>query len=242
MTRDPSHPIASDILQCLARVDTERARRAADAGLGARCVALKALQQQRFRASYADLLATPRYAGAAGFFLDELYGPRDFRQRDAQFQRIVRPLVRLFPKEVVLTVHELARLHALSEALDTAMAQHLPETVTPAAYVQAWQAVGQREGRQLQIDLTLAVGRALDVYTRKPLLRHALRMMRGPAAAAGLGALQTFLESGFDTFRAMNGASEFLHTIAQREADWASTLFDGDPSGRFVALFTPASG
>jgi hypothetical protein len=239
MTTDP---IGTDILQCLARVDAERARRAADPALAARCEALKALQQQRFRATYADLLSTPRYAGAAGFFLEELYGPRDFSQRDAQFQRIVRPLVRLFPKELVLTVHELARLHALSETLDSAMALHLPETVTPAAYVQAWQAVGQAASRQDQVDLTLAVGRALDVYTRKPLLRHALRMMRGPAAAAGLGALQSFLESGFDTFRAMGGAAEFLHTIAQREAEWAATLFEGDPQGRFVALFASNAG
>ena len=30
-----------------------------------------------------------RYAGAARFFLDELYGPGDFSQRDAQFARVV---------------------------------------------------------------------------------------------------------------------------------------------------------
>jgi len=237
MTTDP---IGTDILDCLARVGQERAARAADPGLQARCTALKALQQARFQRSYADLLAAPRYAGAARFFLDELYGPRDFSRRDAQFQRIVRPLVRLFPREVVHTVHELARLHALSECLDTAMAQLLPagdEAPTPAQYVQAWQAVGQPEARQQQIDLTLSVGRALDVYTRKPFLRHALRMMRGPASAAGLSELQAFLECGFDTFRAMNGADHFLGTVREREMAWAATLFAGDPEGRWVALF-----
>ncbi len=233
MTTDP---IGNDILDCLARVAQERATRAADPALGARCVALKALQQRRFQRSYADLLAAPRYAGAARFFLDELYGPRDFSRRDTQFQRIVKPLVRLFPREVVHTVHELARLHALSEELDTAMARQLPDDPTPAQYVQAWQAVGRQASRQQQIDLTLGVGRALDVYTRKPFLRHALRMMRGPAAAAGLGELQTFLECGFDTFRAMNGAEHFLDTVHQRETAWGETLFAGDPEGRFAAL------
>lgn len=234
MTTDP---IGADILDCLARVDRERAARAADPALSARCTALKAFQQQRFRHAYADLLGAPRYASAARFFLDELYGPRDFSRRDAQFQRIVKPLVRLFPKEVVHTVHELARLHALSEALDTAMAQQVPDAPTPAQYVQAWQAVGRQASRQQQIDLTLGVGRALDIYTRKPFLRHALRMMRGPAAAAGLGELQTFLECGFDTFRAMNGAEHFLDTVHQRETEWAATLFAGDLEQRFQRLF-----
>jgi hypothetical protein len=71
------------------------------------------------------------------------------------------------------------------------------------------------------------VGSALDRYTRNPLLRHSLRLMRGPASAAGLGALQHFLETGFDTFREMRGAAYFLDTVAQRERRLAAQLFAG---------------
>jgi hypothetical protein len=53
--------------------------------------------------------------------------------------------------------------------------------------------------------------------------------MRGPARAAGLGSLQTFLERGFDTFGAMNGASEFLTLIEQRERALMQALFDTQP-------------
>jgi hypothetical protein len=74
----------------------------------------------------------------------------------------------------------------------------------------------------------LGVGRALDVYTRKPLLRHSLRAMRVPARAAGMSALQAFLERGFDTFRALHGADEFLTQIAQRERALAASLFGGE--------------
>jgi hypothetical protein len=231
-------PIGLAILDSLASVAQERALRAAEAGLAARTLQLKSLQQDRFRRAYADLLAAPRYAGAARFFLDELYGPRDYTQRDTQFQRIVRPLVKLFPSEVVDTVHQLAMLHALSEKLDTRMAQQLPEGFGPSDYVRAWVAVGDAEARARQVQLTLKVGRALDVYTRKPLLRHALRLMRGPASAAGLSALQQFLEAGFDTFRAMRGADYFLASIEGREQEWARNLFAGDPEGRFVALWS----
>lgn len=202
-----------------------------------RVQALKAYQQRRFAHTYADLLATPRYGAAARFFLDELYGPSDFSHRDAQFARVVPALVRLFPRDVVATVATLAGLHALSEQLDSAMAHALdgPE-VDALAYVAAWRSVGHAREREQQVALTLDVGRELDTLTRKPLLRHSLRMMRGPARAAGLSALQGFLESGFDTFLAMRGAQEFLSTVSTREHALLSALFDAEDAAAFKAL------
>lgn len=223
---------ARRILAELQTVERERARRAADPALGAAVVALKAYQQRRFAHSYADLLASPRYAAAAHFFLDELYGPKDFSQRDAQFARVVPGLVRLFPQEIVSTVETLARLHAVSETLDTAMATHLVGVPLEArAYVRAWQLTGQPAQRDLQIDCTLRVGRDLDRLTRKPLLRSTLHLMRGPARAAGLPALQQFLELGFDTFKAMGGAADFLGAVESRERALAHALFEASPDG-----------
>ncbi len=190
-------------------------------------LAIKAYQQQRFSHTYADLLATTRYGGASRFFLEELYGPGDFSQRDAQFARVVPALVRLFPRDVVETVNTLAQLHALSETLDSEMARHLAQgPVRADSYLDAWQAAGLAASRENQIALTLAVGQSLDELTRKPLLRHTLRMMRGPARAAGLADLQQFLESGFDTFQAMRGAKEFLALVSAREHLLAAALFD----------------
>ncbi|CAM4143086.1 FFLEELY motif protein [Roseateles saccharophilus] len=189
-------PSAESLLEELRAVDAERARRAADPALEARVQALKTWQQRRFAHTYADLLAHPRYEAATRFFLHELYGPDDYRQRDAQFARVIPTLTRLFPDEVVDTVARLARLHALSERLDTCMAEHLPSAaITAQDYANAWLACGEPASRQQQIELTMAVGEALDRLTRKPLLRQTLKLMRGPAQMAGLGALQSFLES-----------------------------------------------
>lgn len=222
---------AESLLKELRAVDAERARRAADPALDAQVLALKAYQQRRFARTYADLLAHPRYEAATRFFLHELYGPDDFRQRDAQFARVIPTLTRLFPEEVVETVARLARLHALSERLDTRMAEALGSAgISPAAYADAWRACGEPASRQQQIELTMAVGESLDRLTRKPLLRQTLRLMRGPAQMAGLGALQNFLECGFDTFRAMRGAGEFLSTVRQREDTIARGLFQADAS------------
>jgi hypothetical protein len=219
------------ILGHLATVGAERAARAADADLGQRAHAIKRYQHKRFEKTHADLLAHPRYAGASRFFLEELYGPLDFTQRDAQFARIVPALVRLFPAQVVATVETLAALHALSEQFDSAMARALKSPdVDAQRYTAAWQRCGDAEGRERQIALMENVGRSLDALTRNLLLHSSLRLMRGPARAAGLGALQSFLEAGFDTFRAMRGADEFLRLVGGRERTLAATLFDTDPA------------
>jgi len=218
---------ARHVLDDLGIVDRLRAERAADAALAQRVRSLKAYQARRFERSYADLLADPRYRDAARFFLDELYGPQEFSARDAQFARVVPKLVGLFPKQLAGTVAALAKLHALSETLDTAMARALPgPEIAALDYLQAWQHCGRPDLRQQQIDLTMAIGRALDRTTRSRLLRGALHMMRAAAHAAGLGDLQHFLERGFDTFGEMGGATEFLDIVRQREAAMAAALYD----------------
>jgi len=231
--------IANRILQSLAAVDVERRRRVATPGLAEAVSVLKAYQQERFARTHAGLLAHPRYGRAANFFLNELYGPQDFTQRDAQFSRIVPALVRLFPVDTVTTVESLAAVHALSERLDTALAIHLKGTApSPASYVRAWQGAGEPAARARQIELVMRVGEALDRHTRSFVLRASLKAMRGPARAAGMGALQAFLETGFDAFGAMHGAREFLATIQARETALAKRLFDADAVS--AATGTPA--
>ena len=225
-----SQALAVRILGHLQSVQAARGARAADAQHAARVTAVKAYQRARFARSHADLLANARYAAAARFFLDDLYGPQDFAERDAQFVRIVPALVRLFPQDIVATVESLAALHALSESLDDDMARQVQsELVDATAYQRAWQATGRAADRVHQIDLVLQLGRQLDHYTRNRLLRHTLRLMRGPARAAGLGSLQAFLERGFDTFGSMQGAGEFLALVEQRERALMQALFDTPP-------------
>jgi len=228
---------AEAILENLRVVANERSIRAATPGLSEKVDALKAFQQRRFAHTYADLLATSRYGPAASFFLDELYGPSDFTRRDTQFARVVPGLVRLFPSEVVQTVSTLGELHALSERLDTIMATEMDiGRVTPRQYIAAWQRTDHATERETQIRLTLDVAARLDHFTRKILLRNSLRLMRGPARAAGLAELQHFLECGFDTFRAMDGADEFISIVSLRERALASSLFsateEAEKSGR----------
>jgi len=220
-----THPAAA-ILEHLKVVDDERQRRAAMPALSAKVLALKAYQQRRFANTYADLLASTRYGAAAGYFLDEMYGPADFTRRDRQFARVAPAIVRVFPKELAGTIVTLAELHALSEMLDSAMGTVLAsERIGAVDYIRAWQGVGRAPDRERQVALTLAIAAELDRLTRLPLLRQSLRLMRTPARAAGLSELQRTLETGFDTFRAMSGAQEFIALVGAREQAFATTLF-----------------
>lgn len=204
-----------------------RKLRAADPALASRVAEVKRFQHRRFQSDYAALLASARYGAAARFFLEDLYGPADFTARDAQFGRIVPALQRLLPDELLTVVEELIELHALSEELDQQMAQQVEAApLDDERYARAWRAVGRRDGRQRQLQLTLAVGRALDRHTRLPLLPTTLRLMRGPAHAAGLGDLQDFLQRGLTAFRSMQGAEDFLSQIADNERRLMDRLFD----------------
>ena len=133
-------------------------------------------------------------------------------------------------------IEGLARLHALTESLDHAMARAggLSDPDDAGNYVVAWKEVGRRADRQLQLDSVIALGAELARLTRLPGLRMMLRMMRSPASAAGLGSLQRFLESGFDTFAAIaklrGGAEAFLGTIRTREQRLIDFLFAEDPA------------
>ncbi len=218
--------LAQDIERSLRSVAASRHAAQASPALTARVLALKQWQQARLSATYADLAAQPRYVKTSAFFFNEIYGPGDFTQRDAQFERIVPTLVRLFPHDTVTTVATLVRLHALSEELDLAMAQALGTAeLDEAHYAQAWCAVGRPADRERQIDLLVNIGTSLEKLTNNFALRQGVRLMRPAAAAAGLGELQAFLERGFEAFRAMGGAQEFLGTLATRERALAQALY-----------------
>lgn len=221
------------IRDAVLRVAQLRQTAAATPGLAQAISAIKHFQARRFAGTYADLLQSQRYHAAALFFLEELYSEKDYSARDSQFARIASALERLFPTQVVQTAVALAQLHRLTEELDLAMAQHwvsqgnVPEVTR---YVRAWRAVDRRSDRNKQLASALEVGGELDRLTRTPGLRLMLKMMRGPANLAGLGSLQRFLESGFDTFAAMgrqgDGAAYFLATVEARETGLIDKLFD----------------
>lgn len=227
---------SEEIREALARVTELRQLANTPGELAQALQTIKHLQAQRFAGTYPDLLANPTYAPSIRFFLEELYSAKDYSDRDAQFARIAAVIERTFPESVIATVRALAALHRQTEELDMAMAHAWCRASAlnhTARYLSAWRTVGQRSERNWQLASVLHVGQTLGRLTRKPGLRLLLKMMRHPAEMAGLGSLQSFLESGFDHFSGMakSGAVDvFLDAIRTRESAWINQLFDADPT------------
>lgn len=193
--------------------------------------ALKRWQAGRLERTYEDLHGDQRYRQATTFFLEDLYGPKDFSGRDEAMLRIYPAMVRILPKRAVETAALAIEVDALSEDLDRRMAAVLPDgPIDEARYAKAYRETGMPAERERQIELIDAVGRRLDALVGMPMVYTTLKLMRRPASLAGLSDLQSFLERGFEAFRAMKGADHFLRTIAERETAILRRLFSGHPS------------
>ncbi len=199
---------------------------------------LRAWQAARLAQTHRDLLDSPRYTKAAEFFLSDLYGPKDFTARDGEVERILPLMTSMLPVSGLKTVLLAVELDALSEQLDAAMVdtlgQILDRGLSGEDYAEAYRTVGQRPLRERQVILIRDTGEALDALAHKSFVRGALKMMHGPAQLAGLGELHQFLVRGFEAFRSMRDADEFLDSIVERESAILRALFAGrsDPFGR----------
>jgi len=231
-TQGPVDPSAqSALIRELAHVAVLHDQRHADARLARSLERLSAWQARRLTQTYADLHVQPRYAAAIEFFETDLYGSTDFARRDADLARVVPILVRTLPERVIATVAQAMELNTLSQELDRALLARLPgrdRPFTVADYCRAYRLMGNRAGRERQIDLITDIGGALDRFVRMPLLHAALVMMRQPARLVGMLVLHDFLERGFTAFRNMHGADVFLATIRSRETALMNAIFGGD--------------
>ena len=207
---------------------------AGDAQAAAKREALRVWQAARLARTHDDLLQSPRYKNTASFFLTDIYGPKDLSRHEQAVRRIMPLMTTVLPVAGLETVADAFELNALSESLDAAMLIALGGKVfnlTDADYAEAYRAVDQRADRERQIQLIMHLGQSLDRLTRKPFIGTTLTMMRGPAAAAGLGDLQNFLERGYAVFRKMRGADEFLERIASRERALLEATFADEGGG-----------
>ncbi len=207
----------------LNRLQQQHQRSGADAEIARRLAALRAWQSRRLAASYADIRQQHRFAAACEFFLADLYGEGDFGDRDRAVERVVPIMMRLLPEGVLASLARAIELNALSQELDYGMAAALPghcthaDAITDVDYAAAYALSAERQARRRQLALLLVLGRELDRLVRKPMLSELLHLCRWPARMAGLGALQSFLERGFDAFGKLGGANVFLGTILLRE-------------------------
>ena len=180
-------------------------------------------QSQRLARTHADLLSSDRYGLGCRFFLDHIYAPRDFSQRDQDVERMYQFMLRFLPERLLHTLTLTIELNNLTRELDAQLLDVLvnqlgvTDSLAPQQYARGYQLCDNLAVRRHQIDLIGEVGRGIDRLTRLPFISLTLRLAHGPAYHAGWIELQDFLEQGFAAFKAMHGADYFLQTIQRRE-------------------------
>ena len=230
------HEAADRLARQIERSRLARLRQVGEDGLRPECAVLAGWQAERLRHTYADLLATSRYRLAVEFFLTDLYGARDFSDRDEGVERVYPLMARVLPASAIETIALGIELHALSQELDLDMVAILwgelgvTDRLDAETYAEAWRRCHNEPQRRRQIALVTEVGLALDDVVFRPMVYNAVRMARGPARMAGLSALQDFIERGFEAFRHMKGSEVFLDTIETRETRILEAILAGRPA------------
>ncbi|WP_393999987.1 hypothetical protein ACF3M1_09255 [Luteimonas sp. WGS1318] len=193
-------------------------------------------QAERLASSFAHALEDPGRRPAAEFFLEHVYGDRDFTRRDADIARTLPVMRRLLPASLLDTVADTLELGALSHALDLRMTDALHalaprrRRLDAALYADAYVAVGRPQLRRRQIRLVADVGSGFAQALRMRGVSALLAFARGPARLAGLSELQGFLEQGYAAFDALDDADAFVAEIERDELEISRRLFAGHPA------------
>jgi len=196
---------------------------------------LRAWQSVRLAQTYADLLESHRYGPACRFFLNELYAPRDFSQRDQDIEYLYAIMSSFLPEFLIKVVRKAIEMNDLTNELDWALSRVLVQNlgvtdqITPELYAEAYRICDNYAERAHQIHLIGEVGRMVDRGTRIPLIGVTLHLARHPARRAGWGELHDFLEKGYTAFKHMGRADAFLKTVQERETGILERIFAGHP-------------
>ena len=186
-------------------------------------------QCERLFVSHDDLAQQKRYQKAMAFFVDELYGPKDFSQRDADLARVIPKLAKVLPDKAMNAMDDALSLNALSFDLDMAMAQFIKthyadETINRDIYALAYRHVGREADRVHQIDIISHLGDQLADVIKIRGIGMLISLSRSPAKLAGLLALHEFLERGFNAFKAIGDVQSFIQPVLAREKVLMHTL------------------
>jgi hypothetical protein len=170
---------------------------------------------------FSDLLGPRGYAEAVDFVVSDLCGV-GISDRDRDIERAAPVIVRSLPSHSLDTAAAAVELNAAALQINLGIWRELlvdgelPPTINEEQYVVACRSVSSFEECMDLVRLAVELGDTLKTLVRIPLIGGLLRTMRAPAHAAGFGALQEFLETGFLTFRQISDIDSFLELLHHR--------------------------
>jgi hypothetical protein len=170
---------------------------------------------------FSDLLEPEGYAEAVDFIVSDLASV-GVSERDREIERAAPVIVRSLPAHPLETAAAAVELNAsvleinLGICRELLVDEELPPVISERDYFIACRRVSSFEECMGLVHLAADLGETLKRLVRVPLIGGLLRTMRKPAHAAGFGALQEFLETGYLTFRRISDIDRFLELLRVR--------------------------
>ena len=175
-------------------------------------------QCKRLLASHQQMYQQKRFKPAVEFFINELYGPNDFSQRDQDIARIVPKMSKFLPEKALQSLASALHLNTLSFELDFSLAKQLVGTeINRDSYAKAYVSCDNLANRQQQIDYIRTLGNDLADVVKMKGISSLLFISRKPAKMAGVIALHEFLEKGFKSFKNLGDVEDFIIPVVNKE-------------------------
>lgn len=185
---------------------------------------------------FSDLLEPAGYAEAVDFIVSDLAGV-GVSDRDRDIERAAPVIVRSLPTHALETAAAAVELNARALEINLGICRQLLDDgelrpdIVEKDYLLACRAVSSLDECVELVHLAADLGETLKKLVRVPLIGGLLRTMRAPAHAAGFGALQEFLETGYLTFRRISDIDQFLDLLRERLSEVFEHIYHSPVAG-----------
>lgn len=179
--------------------------------------AVKDFQKERLKGTHQDYLDNPDTTQAAQFFLNELYGDKDFSVYYKDLDKLLPTIEKMFPAAALNIITKALSLNLLTEKLDNQLAEKLGSHFTEQQYWQAYKEIGTFGDRVRQLHLLQEIGQKLIKVSDMPLIAQLLKVMSIPAQQMDLMNLHNFLKDGFYVFKNTKNPQFFMKNVCDRE-------------------------
>jgi hypothetical protein len=192
-------------------------------------VALQAFQSKRLRRDHADLAVEPQYTQIGEFFFEEIYGPRNFADRDAQARRL-HQFIGLAPGVVIRDVEQVLDLLDLTTCLDESVVDQLLASDAPVdfdeqTYERAYRLADNYPDRTRQIQLVREALYNVYKLSRRPLIDIVLHRSTPIAQVTGMAEIHRFLLNGYEAIKPVRDIHRFVETVCVREQSRLDRIF-----------------
>jgi hypothetical protein len=192
-------------------------------------LALQIFQSNRLRRDYHDLAEIPVYEPLGEFFFNDIYGPRDFSQRDQEGRRL-QHFIGWLPGVQLRDLEEVLELLDLTNQLDEDLARRMWQAnvgtdFDEMTYEHFYRIADKYDERLRQLTLVRTTLYNVFRLSRSHILGLALRRLHVVVCLVGIGQIHSFLQRGYEALQNVSAIEHFAETIYRRELDRLNRIY-----------------